>query len=326
MRRASLTLALPAPLFLIAAAAHAAGGPSFDCAHAKSRVNQMICASPELSARDREVAAHYRVLAAQPGTDLPALQRDEAAWLRDVRDPCPDAACVAEAYVVRDAVLQARIRRGAVVAASTPAPPASSPAPAARPPAPVAVAPAPAPARESVVEPAPEPVRPAPRRVSGPAADAEIQPFKVDAGLLAAARSLRGQKCAPGEDVPREPGFLPVPNEWPVVGVDSVVLVRRLADVDFAFLLDTRRGTCRMVDVVALPPHAQAGNLLQCAVAQGDAAKAPLSRGVGLRRPDDGPPLAYWEIDLAHGQLVRQPLAALGWTAALQCRQPQFGD
>lgn len=317
-------------LLALPLAAHAATGPSFDCAHAKSRVNQMICASPELSARDREIAEHFRALAALPGTDQAALRRDEAAWLRDVRDPCPDATCVADAYAVRDAVLQARLRRGAIAAAAASPSPAPAPAP---PPATRAPTPTPAPAREAALPPtpAPAPVEPPPpppppptRRVTGAAADAETQPFKIDAAMLADARSLRGQKCAPGEDVPREPGYLPVPNEWPVVGEGSVVLVRRRFDADFAFLLDTRRGACRMVDVVALPPHSLAGNLLQCAVTA-NGGKVALSRGVGLRNEGERP-LAYWEVDLAHGQLVRQPLAALGWSDALQCRQPQFGD
>ncbi len=327
----TLALLLSMPL-----AARAATGPSFDCARAKSRVNQMICASPELSARDREIAEHFRALAALPGTDLAALQRDEATWLRDVRDPCPDAACVAEAYVVRDAVLQARLRRGAIAAAaaSSSARPASGNAAASRPATVVAAppaparepAPTPAPARETTAPaPAPaEPPTPPVHRPTGAAADAETQPFKVDPGMLADARSLRGQKCAPGEDVPREPGYLPVPNEWPVVGEGSVVLVRRRFDVDFAFLLDTRRSACRIVDVVALPSHGLAGNLLQCAVTA-NGGKVAVSRGVGLRHEGEVP-LAYWEIDLARGQFVRQPLAAQGWTNALQCRQPQFGD
>ena len=316
MRRSSLALPF---LLSLPVVAPAATGPSFDCAHAKSRVNQMICASPELSARDREVAEHYRALAALPGTDLAALRRDEAAWLRDVRDPCPDAACVADAYAVRDAVLQARLRRGAIAAAAAAASTVRPAAVAAASTAPTP-APAPAPSREAT-PPALAAVEPPPPPTRRLASDAETQPFKIDVALLADARSLRGQKCAPGEDVPREPGYLPVPNEWPVVGEGSVVLVRRRFDVDFAFLLDTRRGACRMVDVVALPPHSLAGNLLQCAVG----AKAPLSHGVGLRREGEAP-LAYWEIDLARGQLVRQPLAALGWSDALQCRQPQFGD
>ena len=41
-------LALP-----LIAPAHAADGPSFDCARVTSKVNKIICASPELSAFDR---------------------------------------------------------------------------------------------------------------------------------------------------------------------------------------------------------------------------------------------------------------------------------
>src|ERR1700759_1227476 len=57
------------------ALAHAATGPSFDCARVTGRVTRMICASPDLSARDRTLAEHYRALLGQPGTDAADLQR-----------------------------------------------------------------------------------------------------------------------------------------------------------------------------------------------------------------------------------------------------------
>ena len=137
---------------------------------------------------------------------------------------------------------------------------------------------------------------------------------------------MRGHVCAPGEDVPREAGYVPVPGQLPVVFSGSVVLVRNHLDADFAFLLDTRRNACRIVDVVALPPHLHVSHLLQCAVPADDGAATPLSQGIGLRRPGQPEPIAYWEIDLAHGQFIRQPLGVLGWVPRMQCRQPQIGD
>jgi uncharacterized protein YecT (DUF1311 family) len=271
--RACARLSFALLAWLLGACAHAADGPSFDCAHVTSHVNKLICASPELSALDLRLAEHYRALRAQPGVDAAALQRDELSWLREVRDPCPDAACVAQAYAVWDSVLLARSRRAA-----------------------------------------------------SPAATAETQPFRVDAALLADARALRGKVCAAGEDVPRSEGFLPVPGVLPVIFRDSVVLVRRHLDADFAFLLDTRHDACRMVDVVALPPHAQAGKLLQCVVPANDATAAPLSSGVGLRGPGQGAPLAYWEVDVEHGEFIRQALGVLGWAPKLQCRAPELAD
>jgi len=91
-------------------------------------------------------------------------------------------------------------------------------------------------------------------------------------------------------------------------------------------LLDTRRGSCRMVDVVALPPRAQAGPLLQCVVPSIDGSATPLSTGIGLRPRGQKAVLAYWEVDLADGVLRRQPLGVLGWSETIRCRQPEFGE
>lgn len=256
----------------LASLAHAATGPSFDCARVTGRVTKMICASPDLSARDRTLAEHYQALLGQPGTDAAELQRDETRWLRDVRDVCPDIDCVARAYDVWDALLVARSRRTA-----------------------------------------------------SPAAEGETRPFVVDPALMIDARALRGKPCAPGEDVPRDAGYLPVPGSLPVINKDSVVLSRQRIGAEFAVLLDTRRG-CRMVDVVALPPRAQAGPLLQCVVPSRDGSATPLSNGVGLRPRGQKGLIAYWEIDVENGVLRRQPIGVLGWGETIRCRQPEFGD
>jgi len=256
----------------LASLAHAATGPSFDCARVTGRVTKMICASPDLSARDRTLAEHYQALLGQPGIDVAELQRDETRWLRDVRDVCPDIDCVARAYDVWDALLVARSRRTA-----------------------------------------------------SPAAEGETRPFVVDPALMIDARALRGKPCAPGEDVPRDAGYLPVPGSLPVINKDSVVLSRQRIGAEFAVLLDTRRG-CRMVDVVALPPRAQAGPLLQCVVPSRDGSATPLSNGIGLRPRGQKGLLAYWEIDIENGVLRRQPIGVLGWGETIRCRQPEFGD
>ena len=306
-------LALSAGAF--ATMAQAAPGPSFDCARVTSQVNRTICASPELSALDRQLADHYRVLLAQSGDEAAALQREEVKWLHEVRDPCPDAACIAQAYAVWDTVLVARSRRlaGAASAAVNAAPGVGVKA---SPGVAVGIAP-----RQAASAP-PPPVRHGP----SPAADAETQPFAVDAALFLDARALRGHACASGEDVPRDAGYLPVAGELPVVGNGSVVLVRRRIGADFAFLLDTRRNACRMVDVVALPARGQVSNLLQCVVPADDGSSTPLSVGVGLRRPGQKAPIAYWEVDVAHGQFVRQPLGVLAWSERVRCQEPEVGD
>lgn len=271
VRLAVAVMACPIASFANAAAT----GPSFDCAHVTGRVTKLICASPDLSARDRTLAEHYRALLAQPGTDAADLQREETRWLHDVRDVCPDVDCIAQAYDVWDALLVARGRRTAGTAS--------------------------------------------------PAAAGETRPFAVDPVLMDDARALRGKPCAPGEDVPRDTGWLPVAGSLPVVGAGSVVLSRQRIGAEFAVLLDTRRG-CRMVDVVALPPHAQAGPLLQCVVPSADGAGAPLSYGIGLRPRGQKDLLAYWEVDIENGTLRRQPLGVLGWGATIRCRRPEFGD
>ena len=291
----------------LSALSHAAAGPSFDCARVTSHVNKTICASAELSALDRELAEHYRVLLAQSGSEAAALQREEAQWLREVRDPCPDAACIAQAYALWDAVLVARSRRLASGAGGGVAAGASTAAP------------------NVPGKIAPGKVPDGPPGTPSPAAAAETQPFAVDAGALADARALRGKACAPGEDVPQAAGFVPVPGALPVVYDGGVVLVRRHLGADFAFLLDTRRSACRMADVVALPPHAQVGNLLQCTVPD-EGSATPLSIGVGLRRPGQKAPVAYWEVDVAHGQFIRQPLGVLDWSGKVRCQEPEVGD
>ena len=80
-------------------------GPSFDCAKVHSQVNRMICASPELSALDRKLAADFDNTKHQGGIDGRQLQQDEDRWLATVRNRCDDEACLRRAYRQRDATL-----------------------------------------------------------------------------------------------------------------------------------------------------------------------------------------------------------------------------
>jgi uncharacterized protein YecT (DUF1311 family) len=65
-----------------------AGEPSFDCAKASSDVEQTICASVELSERDRQLANAYRALRDTLSAGRrAALVRDQRAWL-EKRDSC----------------------------------------------------------------------------------------------------------------------------------------------------------------------------------------------------------------------------------------------
>jgi hypothetical protein len=61
-------------------------------------------------------------------------------------------------------------------------------------------------------------------------------------------------------------------------------------------------------------------------VPSADGSAAPLSAGVGLRRPGEQAPLAYWEVDVVHDQFIRQPLDTLGWARTIRCQEPEVGD
>jgi uncharacterized protein YecT (DUF1311 family) len=69
------------------AAPDTAAGPGFDCAGAASETLKLICATPELAAADRTLAAAYQhALAASADPD--ALRDSERAWLV-ARDGAP---------------------------------------------------------------------------------------------------------------------------------------------------------------------------------------------------------------------------------------------
>lgn len=72
--------------------------PSFDCANARTRGEQLVCADPGLAALDRQMASQYqRALAGSP-PDRQALLRQSRDRFLGFRDRCPDSACIAEAY------------------------------------------------------------------------------------------------------------------------------------------------------------------------------------------------------------------------------------
>jgi len=77
----------PATLLL---AGGAALGASFDCTKAKTPQEKAICASPELSAADDQMAAAYRaVLAAAPPEWISELCDDQRLWIRKMGEGCP---------------------------------------------------------------------------------------------------------------------------------------------------------------------------------------------------------------------------------------------
>ncbi|WP_253706790.1 hypothetical protein [Bradyrhizobium sp. WD16] len=50
-----------------------------------------------------------------------------------------------------------------------------------------------------------------------------------------------------------------------------------------------------------------------------------LSHGFGLRAVKNRN-LAYWEIDMQNGKLIRQPLDVLNWRTTTRCHQPVIGE
>ena len=104
MSTISLTALLWLGMLGTASAAPAdASGPSFDCGRVHSSINKLICATPDIAALDRKLAADFNNAKYQGGSDGKTLQAAEDAWLRDVRNKCADVACLRIAYQARDA-------------------------------------------------------------------------------------------------------------------------------------------------------------------------------------------------------------------------------
>lgn len=89
-------------LFLAVAQAQAA---SFDCTKAATRAEKIICADPALSGMDEELAKTY-AQARQKSPDKETLTKAQRAWVKNVRDSCPDNRCMLKAYLDRIANLQ----------------------------------------------------------------------------------------------------------------------------------------------------------------------------------------------------------------------------
>ncbi|HDR9499775.1 TPA: DUF1311 domain-containing protein [Burkholderia cepacia] len=82
--------------------AQAAVVASFDCVKAGSKVEKLICSSPETATADKRLAAVYRSAVAK-SSDPVALKQQQRDWLKE-RNACDDAACLVR---VTDARIQA---------------------------------------------------------------------------------------------------------------------------------------------------------------------------------------------------------------------------
>lgn len=91
--------------------------PSFDCARAGSKAEEMICADPDLAALDRRMADRYAAArAVVAGLDSGSVEADgtlrasQRGWIRG-RDECWKAGdvrgCIEDAYLIREVELVA---------------------------------------------------------------------------------------------------------------------------------------------------------------------------------------------------------------------------
>lgn len=108
--------AIPRPPDPQAAVSQSAPGrvtarPSFDCRYAKTASEKMVCASPALAAKDRQMASLFYALMARTDAATRAhLRRSRDAFLVR-RERCGSEACVAGVYDYRMAELR-RIAAG----------------------------------------------------------------------------------------------------------------------------------------------------------------------------------------------------------------------
>jgi uncharacterized protein len=85
--------------------------PSFNCRHGRSSSEKMVCSSPDLAAKDRQMSSIF--YAAMASADAPTrthLRRSRDAFLSR-RERCGSEACVAAAYNSRIAEIRS-IARG----------------------------------------------------------------------------------------------------------------------------------------------------------------------------------------------------------------------
>jgi uncharacterized protein len=102
LNQRAITAVMVLSLGFATATCHGAG---FDCSRAASAIERQICADPDLSRLDADLAAAYKE-AATTASDRGALGYDQRQWLRE-RNRCREAACLKTAYRNRIGELRA---------------------------------------------------------------------------------------------------------------------------------------------------------------------------------------------------------------------------
>lgn len=117
----SVTAAMAMAVGAASSTAGSASAASFDCKKAKSKVDKLICATPELSKADDELGAAFNEALKALAGPKPAtkgatkgasgrpkqLRTAQSHWLKRYRNACPDAACMLAVYQKRSAELRA---------------------------------------------------------------------------------------------------------------------------------------------------------------------------------------------------------------------------
>lgn len=85
--------------FVLLAVATSTQAASFDCAKASTKVEHIICDTPEISKLDDELAQAYKA-ALQDQVQVDAIKQAQKNWIKE-RNGCADAVCVKEAYEAR---------------------------------------------------------------------------------------------------------------------------------------------------------------------------------------------------------------------------------
>jgi uncharacterized protein YecT (DUF1311 family) len=75
--------------------------PSFDCSKGVSRVEKIICATPELAVLDLALANAYRDALAKVPEKKSIIRDAQKHWLKELREPCADAECLKNRYEIR---------------------------------------------------------------------------------------------------------------------------------------------------------------------------------------------------------------------------------
>jgi uncharacterized protein YecT (DUF1311 family) len=75
---------------------------SFDCEQARTPVEKLICADPQLEDLDVELSEAYGAAQKElPPAEAGRLRQEQLLWLRNTRNRCADAACLIQAHKTR---------------------------------------------------------------------------------------------------------------------------------------------------------------------------------------------------------------------------------